>query len=187
MAIARTPRSASRTGRMQTPRGHRTRTLTETAGTACREFSATPANVRHRITCPLVLRPCVRLGTASLDSFTQTCVQEGNPSNDGTSSRTRSQLALLDRNIWASGLMRTSLVRLPAGATSSSPFICIVGSADPQLSTEGCRAPLRLSIKYISQFMEQQQPCEEIMPAGGRSIPTRPAGRVRPKLRRQRR
>jgi hypothetical protein len=59
--------------------------------------------------------------------------QDGNRSTVGTFSSASSQLALLAAKIWAFGLMRTSLFKLPAGTTSHWPFICIMGSADPQV------------------------------------------------------
>ena len=79
-------------------------------------------------------------------------VQEGNLSIVGTFSNESSQPALLDTNIWAFGLMRTSLFRLPAGTTSNSPFICMIGSADPQVRQKHllCRVAGKLNWLTLS-------------------------------------
>jgi len=51
----------------------------------------------------------------------------------GTVSSASSQAALLATNMCASGLTATSVFRLPAGTASNAPFICLLGSADPQM------------------------------------------------------
>ena len=75
--------------------------------------------------------------------------QDGNVATIGTLSNSLSQLALLDTNRWASGLTVTSLLRLPAGTTSDSPFICISGSADPQFPQKPllCRVAGKLNCR----------------------------------------
>ncbi len=74
---------------------------------------------------------------------------DGNVSTIGTLSNSLSQLALLDTNRCASGLIVTSPSRLPAGTTSNSPFICINGSADPQLPQKDllCRVAGKLNCR----------------------------------------
>ena len=59
-------------------------------------------------------------------------VHAGSRSIFGTCSSASSQLARLATNMWAVGLSVTSLFRLPAGTTTSAPFICNVGSPEPQ-------------------------------------------------------
>jgi len=54
--------------------------------------------------------------------------------------------------MWAFGLMRISLFRLPAGTTSNLPFICIIGSADPQMLQKHllCRVAGKLNCLTLS-------------------------------------
>lgn len=59
--------------------------------------------------------------------------EEGNPPTRGTLSNSWSQFARLATKMCASGLTETAVSRLPAGTTTSLPFICTIGSADPQV------------------------------------------------------
>src|SRR5262249_6537352 len=58
-------------------------------------------------------------------------LRPGNSSKLGTSSRSWSQLARLAVKMCAVGRTSISLSRLPAGTTSSAPFKCDRGSAEP--------------------------------------------------------
>jgi len=75
---------------------------------------------------------------------------DGNLSTVGTFSNALSQHALLDTNMWASGLMWIALFRLPAGTTSSWPFI--LGSADPHALQKAllCRVAGKLNRVTLS-------------------------------------
>ena len=60
-------------------------------------------------------------------------VSQGYLSTFGTVSSASSHVALLAKNMWEFGLIGTALLRLPAGTTSSWPFVWTLGSADPQV------------------------------------------------------
>jgi hypothetical protein len=71
---------------------------------------------------------------------------------DGTLSSVWSHVALLEEKIWASGRIGTWLSRLPAGTTRSAPFICMFGSAEPQMEQKDllCRVDGRVNCVILS-------------------------------------